>query len=287
MSAPSEVPFFFPRGPSRLFGLLHGPTAPAVSTGFVLSHPFAEEKLWSHRVFVSLARALAARGHAVLRFDYLGTGDSDGSSGDTSVETHLADLGAAVDALAARQPKLERIGLIGLRLGASFAVRLAERAAVGTANAKLRTAPLVLWDPVVDGAAYVQEVLRANLSAQLATHGKVVETREAMGQRILDGGVVNVDGYEIGRELFGSLGAPELVPVGPMRHEGPVLVVPITAPGKPPTPQPALEALAASYTAGTLRSAEEFQFWREIKQFYGRAETLQSTTLDWLGALDD
>lgn len=286
MSAPAELPFFFRRGPARLFGLLHEATSPARRSGFVLSHPFAEEKLWSHRVFVSLARALAARGHAVLRFDYHGAGDSDGRSGDSSLETHLADLTGAVDTLAARLPALERIGLIGLRLGASFAARLAERAADGIGPVPLRGAPLVLWDPVLDGEAYLQEVLRANLSAQLATHGKVLETREVMSQRILSGGVVNVDGYEIGRALFESLGAPGLLSAASKRHTGPVFVASIQPPGKPPKPQPMLEALAGSYPNGTLRSVEEHQFWREIKQFYARAERLQGATLDWLGALD-
>ena len=72
----SESPFFFPRGDARLFGVLHRPSGPVSRSGFVLSHPFAEEKLWSHRVFVSFARALAGRGLAVLRFDYAGAGDS-------------------------------------------------------------------------------------------------------------------------------------------------------------------------------------------------------------------
>jgi len=75
-----------------------------------MSHPFAEEKLWSHRVFVSFARALAERGYPVLRFDYMGAGDSSGTTPETSLQTHLDDLRAAVEVLLARQPQLERVG---------------------------------------------------------------------------------------------------------------------------------------------------------------------------------
>lgn len=282
----TESPYFLARETARLFAMLHGATAPVSRTGFVLSHPFAEEKLWSHRVFVSLARALAARGHPVLRFDYTGAGDSSGGSGETSLETHVADLSAAVESLAERTPGLERIGIIGLRLGATIGALVAERAAAGTGPTIIQGAPLVLWDPVLDGASYLQEVLRANLSAQLATHGRVIETREAMSLRILGGGVVNVDGYEIGAPLFASLGSPGPLTPEPKQHAGPVLVVPISPPGKPPKPQPALEALASAYTRGATRAVEEHQFWREIKQFYGRAEQLQTATLEWLGALD-
>lgn len=281
-----ERPFFFARRETRLFGLLHEPATPGARLGFVLSHPFAEEKLWSHRVLVTFARALAARGHPVLRFDYAGAGDSGGETAETSLDSHLDDLRAAVGTLEAMVPGLERIGLVGLRLGASFAALLAEQAAAGTASAVLRDAPLVLWDPVVDGAAYLQEVLRANLSAQLASHGKVIETREVMSQRIADGGVVNVDGYEIARPLFGSIGVSPLLRTEGLQHRGPTLVVAIATPGKPPKPQPVLDALASAYLNGERRSVEEHQFWREIKQFYGAAARLQGATLDWLGGLD-
>jgi uncharacterized protein len=282
--SPAETPFFFARERTRLFGLLHEPADAPSRLGFVLSHPFGEEKLWSHRVFVSLARALALRGHPVLRFDFTGAGDSDGSSADTSLSSHLADLGAAVETLASRRPDVQRVGLIGLRFGASVAARLMESTASGAAPAALRGAPLVLVDPVLDGAAYLQEVLRGNLSAQLATHGKVLETREAMGDRIRAGGVVNVDGYEIGRSLFESISIPDLVSIGPKTHEGPVLVVSLVTPGKPPKPHASLDALASAYPRGERLEAHEHQFWREIKQFYGRASDLQTKMLEWLGA---
>jgi len=116
-----ERPFFFSRGAARLFGMLHAPAGIPSALGFVMSHPFAEEKLWSHRVYVSFARALAARGHAVLRFDYQGAGDSSGMTQDTSLASHLDDLAAAVQELRTRVSAVRDIGLVGLRLGARFA----------------------------------------------------------------------------------------------------------------------------------------------------------------------
>lgn len=281
----SETPFFFPRDDARLFGLLHRPDGTASRTGFVLSHPFAEEKLWSHRSFVSAARALAAAGYPVLRFDYTGAGDSSGYAPDTSLETHLADLAATTRALAEQVPGLDRIGLIGLRFGATLAAltmeRAADPAAGGTLPAALRSGPLVLWDPILDGAAWLQDVMRADLAAQLASLGKVVHTREALTARVLAGGIVNIDGYELGRDLFASCDRKDLLDTGPKRHAGPVLVVPIAPPGKL-KPRADLEALAGSYARATVRAAEEQPFWREIKQFYGKAPALQALTLEWL-----
>lgn len=278
----AETPFFFAREDARLFGILHAPEGPAKPLAFVMSHPFGEEKLWSHRVFVSCARALAERGHAVLRFDYLGAGDSSGMSADTSLTSHHADLQAAIRTLEQRMPTVERIGLIGLRLGASFAASLLES---GNDSTRLRTAPLVLWDPILDGDAYFQELLRSNLSTQLAVYGKVVDNREVLTARIRAGDTVNVDGYEIGKDLLESCGVNTLLTTEAKRHDGPTLVVQIAATDAQKE-RADLKALAASYSQGTLLRAAEQPFWREIKPFYPRASQLQEATLRWLDELE-
>lgn len=275
----SEEPFFISRNGAQLFAILHG-AGEAPRQGLVMCHPFGEEKLWSHRVFVSFARALAARGTAVLRFDFMGAGDSTGAISDTSLETHLADLDAAVAALQKRLPSLQRIGLAGLRLGASIAALYAESAA-DSGSTKLRGAPLVLWDPVMDGDGHFQELLRSNLSTQLAVFGKVQETREVLTEKIRAGATVNVDGYELGNGLFSSCGRKDLLTADAKKHRGPALIVQIVANDKQPE-RADLQALSKAYAPGETLRAVEQPFWREIKPFYGRAANLQQTTLDWL-----
>jgi exosortase A-associated hydrolase 2 len=277
----TETSFFFRRDAAQLFGLVHtpGPDLPVRPLALLFSHPFAEEKLWSHRVMVSLARELAARGHIVMRFDYMGAGDSTGATPDTSLETHLADLDAAFAYLLEKHPRIQQIGLLGLRFGATLAALFAERAA--GKYPQLSGAPLVLWEPVLDGANYFQELLRSNLTTQLAVHGKVLENREVLQERIRAGGKVNVDGYEIARDLFESCARPDLLGTEPKTHTGPALILQI-APGAEPKPRNDLSALAGSYRSGTVARAAEQPFWREIKPFYGRAPQLQQATLQWL-----
>ncbi len=272
----TETPFFFERGDAQLFGIVHEPVK-ASDTAFLMSHPFGEEKLWSHRVFVSFARELARRGHAVLRFDYLGAGDSTGSTADTSLETHLADLGGAYAWLRDRQPAAQRVGLIGLRFGATVAALFAERMA---GDARIAQAPLVLWDPVVDGDAYFQELLRSNLSTQLAVYGKVIENRDTLSDKIRSGATVNVDGYDIGRALFEDGSKINLASAG-HSHSGPVLVTQIAA-GATAKLREDLQGIASAYPRGTFQRCTEQPFWREIKPFYGRASDLQKSSLDWL-----
>jgi uncharacterized protein len=276
-----ENPFFFKRADVALFGIEHLPPGPAATTAYLFSHPFGEEKLWSHRACLSLARELAARGHIVLRFDYAGAGDSTGQIAESDLTTCLADLTAAALTLRERHPQLTRIGLIGLRLGATLAALLAERATEEPALQPLREAPLVLWDPVIDGAAYLQELLRTNLSTQLAVYGKVIENREAMQARMQAGDTVNVDGYEISQRFFDSFSRAELLPSGSRRHAGPALVVQIS-PTDSAKERGDLAAFAAAYARGSSRRVVEQPFWREIKPFYARAANLQGATLDWL-----
>lgn len=276
-----EIPFFFTREEVSLFGMRHEPHGQARQVGFVMSHPFAEEKLWSHRVYVSCARALAQLGYPVLRFDYMGAGDSDGTTPETSLETHLADLEAAANTLLASHA-VERVGLIGLRLGATMAALLAERAAADGRLERLRSGPLILWDPVLDGESYFQEILRSNLGTQLAIYGKVQENREALQDKLRAGGTVNVDGYEIGKPLFESCAIKDLLSATQVkRHHGQALVIQIAA-NDQIKDRDELRALAQSYRNGTFARAVEQPFWREIKAFYARAENLQAATLAWL-----
>jgi len=74
----------------------------------------------AHRQFVSLARALASAGHAVLRFDVRGMGDSGGPRRD--FENLSDDIGCALDAFAAALPGVRRFVLFGLCDGASAAL---------------------------------------------------------------------------------------------------------------------------------------------------------------------
>lgn len=74
-------------------------------------------RVGAHRQYIDLARHLAAQGIGVLRFDYLGMGDSDGTLMD--LDERGEDIAAAADALAKKLGKNTRIFPWGLCEGAS------------------------------------------------------------------------------------------------------------------------------------------------------------------------
>lgn len=155
MTAPS--PFFFGPAEARLFGWLHLPPATASGAiGLVICNPFGFEEVCAHRSLAHLAREAATAGVPTLRFDYAGCGNSSGDEFDADTWARwLASVHQAVDTLKV-QSGVQRVCLLGLRLGATLAaVAAAERSDIEV---------LVAIAPVVQGRLYVRE-LRALAAA--------------------------------------------------------------------------------------------------------------------------
>jgi alpha-beta hydrolase superfamily lysophospholipase len=91
---------------------------------------------------------LSAKGFAVLRFDYPGTGDStDLSPDDVIVEQWTSSVPAMVAAL--RHGGAQRVAVIALRMGAVLAT-----AGLGASEARVDAA--LLWDPSVSGRLFLR-----------------------------------------------------------------------------------------------------------------------------------
>jgi exosortase A-associated hydrolase 1 len=115
----SEQALGFACEQETLFGILALPEKP-IALGVVVIVGGPQYRAGSHRQFVLLARALAAAGYPVLRFDYRGMGDSSGNPREFS--TVSADVNAAIGAMQSKLPAVFRFVLWGLCDGASAAL---------------------------------------------------------------------------------------------------------------------------------------------------------------------
>lgn len=142
----TDGPYYFGRE-RELFGM-YAPATQANAPCVLLCPPLGQELIRSHRIYRQIAHALAARGMAVLRFDYFGSGDSTGDSSDTDWLRCIEDARTAANELR-RLNGREHVVAFGARLGAAVAMSAAPAAHINQ---------LLLWDPVLDGAQYVKNM---------------------------------------------------------------------------------------------------------------------------------
>ena len=94
----SSTPLHFGESDRKLYGVYHhaetrAPNAPAC----LLLNPFGEEAIRSYRIFKHLAARLARAGAPALRFDYYGSGDSDGDCDKIDLAGMVRDAATAQD----------------------------------------------------------------------------------------------------------------------------------------------------------------------------------------------
>jgi alpha-beta hydrolase superfamily lysophospholipase len=140
----------------------------------LLCPPLGQDLVRCHRIYRQLARMLATRGIAALRFDYHGTGDSTGASIEVDWTRCIA---GTLDA--ARELRTlsgcEYVTGFGARLGGSVAL---------AACAQARFAELLLWDPVLDGTIHAArlDALQQELQVDTTRFAVPRNAIEAAGQ---------------------------------------------------------------------------------------------------------
>jgi alpha/beta superfamily hydrolase len=137
-------------GSDRLFGSFALPPGDPTACVVISSSLYAESAR-NYRREVILARDLAVRGIASLRFHYRGSGYSDGDPAALTFPSMCADAARAVVHLRERCPGVP-IGYVGTRLGALVAA---------TAARDSSPAPMLLWDPVPGAAAFFHDAVKA------------------------------------------------------------------------------------------------------------------------------
>jgi len=123
-----EIPIVFGKEGHKLFGVLHTPENISKGPGAILFHGFTGNKIESHRLFVKIARRLVPIGATVLRFDFYGSGDSDGDFSEMTFSGEMEDASVALDFLRGQKnvdPR--RIGIIGLSMGGGITACVAGR----------------------------------------------------------------------------------------------------------------------------------------------------------------
>ena len=111
-----------------LRGMLHRPAGIEKIPMVVMLHGFGGNKLEKHRMFMEMSEMLEKKGIASVRFDFMGSGESDGEFQEMTLDTECADANAILDFVQALDfVDTGRIGLFGFSLGGVIATMIAAR----------------------------------------------------------------------------------------------------------------------------------------------------------------
>lgn len=90
---------WIPSRNKRLSAMVHVPAVFHETTPLIVCcHGFTGDKVGYNQLTANLAKALEAGGYGVIRFDYLGSGDSDGDfASDTSIAGWKEDLNSVLE----------------------------------------------------------------------------------------------------------------------------------------------------------------------------------------------
>jgi len=208
----------------------------------------------------------------------MGHGDSDGNFEDSTIETRLSDIRRATEFLKERT-KLEQVGLLGIRFGATLAV-------LASKNYSL-THFLILISPIIDGNSYINQCLRSNLTTQMAIHKKIIKNRDELINDLMADKKVNIDGYLLTKTLYQQIKAIDLLDHS-LNVSQNALLVQVSRKEN----QPDDEKMKMLYTKcksinsnSELLNVKEDYFWTDTKMYNPRTENIQETVVSWLSKI--
>jgi exosortase A-associated hydrolase 2 len=181
--------FFFGQESHQLFGVLVRPAGRA-RTGLVFCPPFGEEMVSTYARFARWSKELADRGFAVLRYHPRGTGESHASL--FTLDSAAQDAATAVRWLR-EHGEVDRVGIFGLRFGASVAV-----------NAAAQADFLVFWSPIINLRLYFRDLLRLRMTKEMIHRkaDRVNVTTKDLTSELEAGRSIDLLGYEASPELY-------------------------------------------------------------------------------------
>ena len=200
----TEVPTFFGPSDSPLFGVVHLPVDNQIRGGVLICGSLGKEGMESVRLHRVLADSLARRGFGVLRFDYLGLGDSAYAQvRDDAVANWVASVGHALDYLTL--------------IGAESATAIGIRAGCLILNeylAQSHTVNRVVYlDPYGTGRRYLREhttLFRLSVGEDAATPGEV----SIIGGRLSDHAAAEFAALRMGANPVSAHGVDNVLLVG-------------------------------------------------------------------------
>lgn len=177
-------------GELTLRGMLHTPAGVTGKVPMVcIFHGFTGNKMEPHFIFVKLSRMLEAKGIASVRFDFSGSGESDGDFVDMTILGELREAKDILDYVKTLDfVDKERIAAVGLSMGGAVASMLA-----GDRVDDIKA--LCLWAPAGNMGELILKRDNAAENSSLEKHGYTDIGGLLLGKEFIEE-VINLDIFE-------------------------------------------------------------------------------------------
>jgi pimeloyl-ACP methyl ester carboxylesterase len=197
---------------------------------WVVLHSFGPEHDNLAAFDAALCRALAASGHATVRYHAQGHGDSELGSDALGVEVQVA---GALDAVSSARGAGASgvVGLIGARFGGAIAALAAARADVGA---------LALIDPMTNGRTFLRSLVRLDRTTEVSLGSRAGVAKEDPFEVARAHGMLEIEGFEVSWPAVVELEAVDLLRM-PVPSELPAIVLQVS---RSDTPRDDLRRLA-------------------------------------------
>lgn len=128
----------------KIFGIVHRPMTSSRYPVVMVCHGLGGHKTGRYRVYVHLAEMLTKIGIACIRFDFRGSGDSEGDFTKMTIDSEVSDAMTVLDYLQKDGGfDSNRIGIFGRSFGGVIAINVAKK----YGNVK----SMALWAPLYNG----------------------------------------------------------------------------------------------------------------------------------------
>jgi exosortase A-associated hydrolase 2 len=215
-------------------------------------HPFAEEMNKSRRMASLAAQAFASQGWFVLQIDLRGCGDSSGELDQVDWSDWVDDVELAWRWLQSNVAKSTVVW--SLRAGSLVVSDWLQQS-----NA---SAPLLLWQPVIDGAQHLTQFLRLKAVNEMLNAADTRSAVSTLRSSLTAGQPVEVAGYGLSPSVAAGFDrARTRLPAG---YRSPIAIIEARG-GDDPAVSPAVSSLATEWGACAKVSvavARSVAFWQ-------------------------
>jgi len=248
-----------------LFVVAHEPDG-CDGRAVVLCSPLFTDQIANYNREVALARALAARGVACVRFHYRFTGCSGGDPALLTFESTVLD---SAQILAFARSQWVVVGALGTRLS------------VHIAAAALRDAPgvpFVAWAPAITSRQYFRDAFRARLALVVARRK---DDQRSAGERLEREGAVDLAGTRLAAATYNSFQKLDFTE-SLASTSGPALVVDFDGgPAAGPLNKRVDDARAGGRNVSFISKPQDETWWFLSEKILAWHELID-TTVDWL-----